>query len=110
MGNDPLYLKEFQISGGDFDKAGEVSTKIKSILKSAGIDSTVIRRVAIASYEAEMNVVIHATNGRTLSGPFKIPAIEYWPSTGRKILLSVFVPHCSSASTRCRLPPAIPST
>lgn len=64
MGNDALYQKEFEISGGDFDKAGEVSTQIKSILKSAGIDSAVIRRVAIASYEAEMNVVIHATDGK----------------------------------------------
>lgn len=64
MGSEALYQKEFEISGGDFDKAGEVSTQIKSILKSAGIDSTVIRRVAIASYEAEMNVVIHATDGK----------------------------------------------
>ena len=64
MGDENLYQKEFIISGGDFDKAGEVSTKIKSILKGTGIDASVIRRVAIASYEAEMNVVIHATNGK----------------------------------------------
>jgi len=64
MGNEALYQKEFIISGGDFNKAGEVSTRIKAILKAAGIDNTVIRRVAIASYEAEMNVVIHATDGK----------------------------------------------
>ena len=64
MGDDALYQKEFTVSGGDFDKAGEVSTEIKSILKAAGIDSSIIRRVAIASYETEMNVVIHATNGK----------------------------------------------
>ncbi len=63
MGNEVLYQKVFPVTGGDFDKAGEVSTQIKAILKGAGIDSTVIRRVAIASFEAEMNVVIHADEG-----------------------------------------------
>lgn len=59
-----LYQKEFIVSGGDFDRAGEVSTAIKSILKAAGIPNPIIRRVAIASYETEMNVVIHAYNGK----------------------------------------------
>lgn len=63
MSDQAIYQKVFVVSGGDFDKAGQVSTEIKSILKAAGIDSTVIRRVAIASFEAEMNVVIHATEG-----------------------------------------------
>lgn len=40
--------------------AGKASTEIKSILKQLGIDSTTIRRVAIAAYEAEMNVVMYA--------------------------------------------------
>ncbi len=63
MGDEALYQKDFPITGGDFDKAGEVSTQIKSILKAAGIDNAIIRRVAIASFEAEMNVVIHADEG-----------------------------------------------
>ncbi len=64
MGEDTLYQKTFTITGSDFDKAGEVSTQIKAILKAAGLDSTVIRRVASASFEAEMNVVIHADRGK----------------------------------------------
>lgn len=64
MTDQAIYQKIFPVSGGDFDKAGQVSTEIKSILKAAGIDSTVIRRVAIASFEAEMNVVIHAADGQ----------------------------------------------
>lgn len=58
-----LYKKSFKIRGGDFDTAGEVSTEIKSIMKSVGINSDIVRRVSIATFEAEMNVVIHAKKG-----------------------------------------------
>ena len=50
----------FQIDGKDFAAAGKVSTQVKTILKSIGYDPALIRRVAIATYEAEMNVVMHA--------------------------------------------------
>lgn len=63
MTSDALYQKIFDIHGGDFDKAGEVSTAIKGVLKATGIDSTIIRRVSIACFEAEINVVIHAESG-----------------------------------------------
>jgi anti-sigma regulatory factor (Ser/Thr protein kinase) len=58
-----LYKKSFYIRGGDFDKAGAVSTQIKSMLKGIGVNSNTIRRVAIATFEAEMNVVLHADEG-----------------------------------------------
>jgi serine/threonine-protein kinase RsbT len=58
-----LYHKTYAVKGGDFDKAGEVSTQIKGILKATGIQHDIIRRAAIASFEAEMNVVIHAESG-----------------------------------------------
>ncbi len=64
MPHEALYHKTFKVKGGDFDKAGEVSTRIKEILRSTGLDSNLIRRVAIASFEAEMNVVIHAEHGQ----------------------------------------------
>jgi anti-sigma regulatory factor (Ser/Thr protein kinase) len=60
MSDDILYSQEFSIMGKDFGNAGTVSTEIKSILKEIGFDPTVIRRAAIASYEAEMNVVMYA--------------------------------------------------
>ncbi len=50
----------FHINGQDFASAGLVSTQIKAILKSIGYDPILIRRVAISTYEAEMNVVMHA--------------------------------------------------
>lgn len=51
---------EFHIDGSDFASAGMVSTQIKTILKSIGFDPKLIRRIAISTYEAEMNVVMHA--------------------------------------------------
>ncbi len=51
---------QFHIDGRDFASAGMVSTDIKSILKKIGYDPKLIRRVAIATYEGEMNVVMHA--------------------------------------------------
>jgi serine/threonine-protein kinase RsbT len=60
MNDDVLYSQEFSILGKDFTNAGSVSTEIKSILKEIGFDPAVIRRAAIASYEAEMNVVMYA--------------------------------------------------
>jgi anti-sigma regulatory factor (Ser/Thr protein kinase) len=51
---------EFKIDGNDFANAGLVSTQIKAILKSIGYNPQIIRRVAISTYEAEMNVVMHA--------------------------------------------------
>ena len=63
MDHEVLYHKVFIIRGGDFENAGEVSTQIKAVLKSTGIERDIIRRTSIASFEAEMNVVIHAQSG-----------------------------------------------
>lgn len=53
----------FPVKGGDFINAGEPSCKIRNILKEIGINADIIRRVAIAVYEAEMNVVMYARHG-----------------------------------------------
>lgn len=63
--DDNLQLSnQFVIEGDDFASAGMVSTEIKSILKKIGLDAKLIRRVAISTYEAEMNVVMHATDAK----------------------------------------------
>lgn len=51
------------LTGSDFEKAGEASSKIKRILQQIGVRPDVIRRIAISAYEAEMNVIIHAGQG-----------------------------------------------
>jgi serine/threonine-protein kinase RsbT len=58
-----LYSQQFQVEGKDFSNAGRVSTQIKTILKEIGIPAEIIRRVAIAAFEAEMNIVMYARRG-----------------------------------------------
>ena len=55
---------EYDIEQDDFSRAGEASSKLKKLLKQLGIDSGIIRKIAIASYEAEINVVIHSHGGK----------------------------------------------
>ena len=57
---------EFATAKLDFEKAGRASTEIKKALKSHNIDLEIIRRIAIASYELEINQVVHS-NGGTIS-------------------------------------------
>lgn len=54
------YSQTFVVEGKDFARAGSASTEIKAILKTLGVNALVIRRVAIAAYEAEMNSVMYA--------------------------------------------------
>jgi serine/threonine-protein kinase RsbT len=54
---------EFEIVGQDFKKAGEVSFAVKHRLKLLGIRPDITRRVATASYEAELNVIVYAKKG-----------------------------------------------
>jgi anti-sigma regulatory factor (Ser/Thr protein kinase) len=54
----------FAVEKDDFVRAGEASSSVKKILRQLGIDSGVIRKISIATYEAEMNIVIHSLGGR----------------------------------------------
>lgn len=53
----------YDVPGDDFTRAGEASSEVKRKLKQLGYNSDAIRRVAIAMYEAEINMVIHANGG-----------------------------------------------
>ena len=57
-------IMDFDIKGGDFVNAGISSTVMKQYLKRLGIDAALIRRILIAAYEAELNVVAHAYEGK----------------------------------------------
>ncbi|MBS3818226.1 anti-sigma regulatory factor [bacterium] len=59
-----VLSQHYEINGGDFSNAGNISTQIKETLKELGIRSSLIRRAAIAAYEAEMNVVMYAHQGQ----------------------------------------------
>jgi serine/threonine-protein kinase RsbT len=58
-----LLRESFEIQGKNFDKAGEVSSEIKSILRDLLIDAASTRRAVIVAYEGEMNVVMYARRG-----------------------------------------------
>jgi anti-sigma regulatory factor (Ser/Thr protein kinase) len=56
-------IKGYRIKTRDFNRAGEVSIKVQSVLKSIGFEPALVRRVAVCAYESEMNVVMHGGNG-----------------------------------------------
>ena len=53
----------FEVDGSDFTSAGQASVQVKKNLRQLGIDQDIIRRVSIAMYEGEINMVIHANGG-----------------------------------------------
>ena len=52
-----------KIAGGDFSKAGNVASSVKKILRQLNIDHAITKRIVIALYEGEVNVVAHAYSG-----------------------------------------------
>lgn len=66
----------YTVDGNDFTLAGDCSSKVKKLLTQLGFDSSVIRKTAIAMYEGEINMVIHANGGviDVLISPDKIVA------------------------------------
>lgn len=56
-------IQRYEVPSDDFTRAGEASGKVKAMLKQLGYDSDAIRRISIAMYEAEINMVIHAKGG-----------------------------------------------
>ena len=60
--NGSLHL-EFEVSGDNFSQAGNASESMRKYLKELGVSPIDIRRAAIAMYEGEINMVIHADGG-----------------------------------------------
>lgn len=54
---------KFDLESNNFDRAGTASSKIKKMLQQIGVPNDVIRRIAIGTYEAEINVIIHSQGG-----------------------------------------------
>ena len=62
MSAEPLHV-HYDVDGGNFTSAGEASVKVKRLLRQLGCSPETIRRVSIAMYEGEINMVIHANGG-----------------------------------------------
>ena len=60
----PFYsMRQFVVVRNDLQNAGKAANEIKKMLKDAGIDNKVVRRVAVAAYELEINICIHSLGG-----------------------------------------------
>lgn len=74
---------QYKVIGKDFNRAGETSSGLKKTLKRLGIPSKVIRRVAIAAFEAEMNIVVFTDGGeitaRVTPQEIRVEAVDIGP-------------------------------
>jgi anti-sigma regulatory factor (Ser/Thr protein kinase) len=55
-----LYRESFTIRGDDFEHGGDAAAAVKAAMKDLGLDTAIIRRLSIANFEAEMNVIMYA--------------------------------------------------
>ena len=53
-----------RIARRDFQRGGEVSSKLKTLLRKLGVDAAIIRKTSIVTYELEMNIIIHSKGGK----------------------------------------------
>lgn len=67
----------FKVQGRDFQAVGDGASKLKHVLQQVGFPPELVRRVAIAAFEAEMNIIIHAFRGelRVSISPEKIVVV-----------------------------------
>ena len=63
MTMEELFRISYPVASSDYTNAGKASTDIKRRLKQLGVGGDVLRRVAVASYEVELNLVIHSMGG-----------------------------------------------
>jgi len=58
-----MIKETFPVEAGNMTAAGDVSARIKRQMKQVGIPASVVRRVSVGTYEAEINLVIHSLGG-----------------------------------------------
>ncbi len=100
-----MFNQTFIVNREDFSNAGKVSTKVKGLLKQLGVPSDVLRRIAVACYEAEINMIIHSYGGEiileiTEDGMVYISFNDIGP--GINDIEKALTPGFSTASTTAR--------
>lgn len=95
---------EYAVGKEEFSKAGTASSEIKKILNQLGIDTSVVRRVAIAAYESEINIVIHSEGGKILAeiAHDKITVVAHDKGNGIEDLEKAMTKGFSTASNQAR--------
>ncbi len=94
----------YDVDGNNFVSAGQATEKVKFCLKGMGIDSADIRRIAIAMYEGEINMVIHADGGKAIVDIYVDKIVVRLVDTGKGIadIEQAMQPGFSTASEEVR--------
>ncbi len=83
VADDMAIVLGYYVVGGDISRAGEASSSLKKTLSRLGVHPRIIRRVAVAAYEAEMNMAIFADGGEIVAevqpGRIKIEFLDKGP-------------------------------
>jgi len=66
MDDTVLYSERHTIAGNDFEHGGEAATQVKATMREFGLDAGAIRRLSIANFEAEMNVIMYADSAELI--------------------------------------------
>lgn len=97
-------LLQAEVEAGDFSSGGEISSKLKDLLRKLGISSKIIRKIAIVTYELEMNIIIHSEGGSLAAevNPDRIDIIAQDQGPGIENVEQAFKPGYSTASESVR--------
>ncbi|MFP4662278.1 MAG: ATP-binding protein [Halanaerobiales bacterium] len=97
-------ILEKEIERGDFGSGGEVSSKLKDLLRKLGVRSDIARKLTIITYELEMNIIIHSEGGeiRAIVTPEFLKVIAEDRGPGISDIEKAFQPGYSTASDEVR--------
>ena len=104
MDNSVLH-KEYTVIQDDYTNAGKVSSDIKTTLSEIGVSPKILRKIAVASYESEINLIIHAWGGNVyldVTDEGDIILVFKDPGPGIPDIEAALTPGWSTASEKAR--------